>query len=117
MITISVCIATYKRPKLLAKLLEAIEGLAIPIGNRIDAIVVDNDPDMSAKTTVERIKYSHCIDLYYYSEITPGISAARNRCIQETSSDFIAFINEHMGGNDGIGTKIRYQLMANFVVS
>ena len=50
---IDVCIASYKRPQLLAKLLSCLAGQNLPDGVTMAAIVVDNDPAGSARSAVE----------------------------------------------------------------
>lgn len=93
---IAVCIATYKRPELLEELLESIVGLdPIVAGWTVTGvIVVDNDRDGSAESTARSFSSSLVWPLVYAIEPEPGISQARNRAIELTDADFVAFVDD-----------------------
>ena len=99
LVRVSICIATYKRPHLLQELLTSLNNLTFskistPI---IEIIVVDNDSTGSAKTVIEDIKSSSFQwPLKYFIEGNKGVTYARNRCINEASSDsdFIAMLDD-----------------------
>ncbi|MFQ5559463.1 MAG: glycosyltransferase [Nitrospinota bacterium] len=92
---ISICIATYKRPKLLAELL-----LSLSIQNTeglftFEIIVVDNDKEQSARETVQKgIKKYHGLKIVYDFEPKKNISLVRNKTISHAKGDFIAFIDD-----------------------
>lgn len=46
---VAVCIATHQRPEGLGGLLHALDAQELPEGVRMRAVVVDNDPDASAR--------------------------------------------------------------------
>lgn len=95
---ISICAATYKRPKVLQGLLESLNKLTFtriptPV---MEVIVVDNDPSGSAESIVETTKSSFQWPLKYFVETNPGVTYARNRCIAEVAedSDFVAMLDD-----------------------
>jgi succinoglycan biosynthesis protein ExoM len=93
-----VAILTFRRPAALAAGLalirpqvEAVERLT---GGRISArlVVVDNDPDASARDTVGSVGDP---SVTYVVEPTPGIAAARNRALDEAGfADALVFIDD-----------------------
>ena len=89
---ITVAIPSYRRPEQLATLLSALpDRLAETSDAAIDVLVIDNDPNGSARDVVAE---TH-VDLRYVHEATPGISAARNRALDEChTSDLIAFLDD-----------------------
>ena len=94
---IAICIATYKRPTLLLNCLNAITKLEIPDQHQLFVIVVDNDHEQSARTTIETLNSSYKQDISYHVETSRGIASARNRLLNEAvdlKADFIAFIDD-----------------------
>lgn len=89
---ITVAIPSYRRPERLAALLASLpDRLAETTDAVIDVLVIDNDPDGSARAAVDGTP----LDLRYVHETTPGISAARNRALDEChASDLIAFLDD-----------------------
>jgi len=92
---VGICIATYKRPQLLRQLLEGISALTfqkMPVPE-IRVIVVDNDPERSAKETVRGAQSPW--QTTYAVEPRRGIAQARNRTIREAGdAEFVAFIDD-----------------------
>ncbi|WP_267276075.1 glycosyltransferase family 2 protein [Arthrobacter sp. CDRTa11] len=88
--TVTVGIITYKRPALLAELLNSLESQQRMAGFKI--LVVDNDPNGSGSEVVEA---SGC-SVAYISEPTPGIVAARNAVLESLSSDcqWVIFVDD-----------------------
>jgi len=81
MADIAICIATYRRPAGLARLLESFDRLTYADG-RIEIFVADNDSErhegfdyVAAHAAIHRHKIACAI------EPQPGISFARNRCL------------------------------------
>lgn len=94
---IAICIATYKRPKLLLSCLNAIAKLVVPEQHRLFVLVADNDHEQSARNTVRNINIPNAHKVSYYVETTRGIASARNRLLKEATdvgADFIAFIDD-----------------------
>ena len=91
---ISVCICTYKRPKLLGPLLKKLEHQNTNGLFKYSIIVVDNDDNLSAKRTVTRIKKTSSITIDYYTEPDRNIACARNKALQNAHGNFVAFIDD-----------------------
>ena len=91
---ITIAVPTFKRPEQLSLLLAALpDRIAETHDADVDVLVIDNDPDGSARETVDRTGLG--MDLRYVHERTPGISAARNRALDECrSSDLLAFLDD-----------------------
>ena len=87
----SVCIATFRRPDGLARLLRSLE---IQRGDApaFEVIVVDNDAAASASAICETFKDR--LRLRYVNEPVRGIAQCRNRAVLASDSRFIAFIDD-----------------------
>jgi succinoglycan biosynthesis protein ExoM len=92
-VDVSICIATYRRPKGLSRLLDSLEHLKIPLGIRIETIVVDNDCDTSAASIVKSRSQS-LRPIHYCVEPRRNIALARNRALSEASGRWILFIDD-----------------------
>ena len=86
---ISICIATYKRPEILRKLLNSI--VELEGGFNLEIVVTDNDVQKSAEWIVEEFSG---LNLNYYIQEVRGIAAARNRCLENANGDFVAFLDD-----------------------
>ncbi len=91
---ISVCICTFKRPDYLKRLLEAIEHQLSEQLFTFSVVVVDNDADQSAKCTIEACKNASRLTIDYYVEPEQNIALARNKAVENSKGDFIAFIDD-----------------------
>jgi succinoglycan biosynthesis protein ExoM len=89
----SVCIASYRRPQLLAKLLESLLRQQLDSGISMEIIVVDNDAAESAREVVEHFQNSQ-VPISYLVEEVKNISLARNKGIARASGDYIFFIDD-----------------------
>lgn len=89
---VTVAIPSFRRPEQLSLLLAALPArLAEASAATVDVLVVDNSPEGSARPTVAAaplpVRYAH--------ETTPGISAARNRALDESrGSHLLAFLDD-----------------------
>lgn len=101
--TLTVAVPTYRRPELLAALLPLLVAQCASVaelGVRAEVVVVDNDPERSAEAVVgaaadDAAAAAHGIRIRYAPEPHPGISAARNRALDEAAgSDLLAFIDD-----------------------
>lgn len=90
-IRVSVAALTFRRPDQIDELLTALEPLIGSIsGYDVDIVVVDNDPDGSARRVVEGRA-----GVRYVVEAEPGISAARNRALDEAAGfRLLVFIDD-----------------------
>ena len=77
---VSVCIATFRRPEGLERLLTSLAGLALPAGLLVELVVVDNDPAGSAEATVRRFA-GRPHPVHYQVEPRPNVSHARNTSV------------------------------------
>ena len=93
---VSICIATYKRPRLLGELLSALNGLSLDDDQFSDLrlIVVDNDAAQSARAALSA--WSDRWPLDYVVEPSRGVATARNAAIAAglDRSDYLAFIDD-----------------------
>jgi len=91
---ISVCICTYKRPKLLTNLLTELQRQTVNNLFTYSIVVVDNDHAQSAKSIVESFKENSLIDINYYNEPERNIALARNKAVKNARGNFVAFIDD-----------------------
>ena len=92
-VDVSICIATYRRPKGLSRLLDSLERLKVPLGIRIETIVVDNDCDASAASIVKSRSES-LQPIHYCVEPRRNIALARNCALSEASGRWVLFIDD-----------------------
>ena len=91
---ISVCICTYKRPLLLERLLNELQNQITNNLFTYSVVVVDNDHAQSAKGTVESLKKKSAVAIDYFVEPEQNIALARNKAVENTNGNFIAFIDD-----------------------
>ncbi len=94
---VAICIASYKRPEGLQRLLEGINQLTFSRSEpNLEVIVVDNDANGSASTVCEKIRSNFKWSLKYDVEPQRGISYVRNKAIACVNKDaeFVAFIDD-----------------------
>jgi len=87
----SVCIATYKRPTGLRRLLSSIESQRGELP-AFEVVVVDNDPNGSAADVCNQ--FAGRLTIRYVVEPVPGVSSARNRAIASSTGRYLAFIDD-----------------------
>jgi len=90
---ISVCIATCNRPFLLSKTLESLKNQKTNGLFTYEIIVVDNGTIYSDEI-VDIFRQSNDISIKYYRQSIKNISLTRNECIEHSSGDYIAFIDD-----------------------
>ena len=95
---VSICIATYKRPEGLKRLILALNQLTFSTATPpdIEIVIVDNDAAGSARAFCEEIQAQIRWKLKYDVEPEPGVTYARNRTIANASdnTNFIAIIDD-----------------------
>jgi succinoglycan biosynthesis protein ExoM len=101
MYKIAICVPTYKRPTLLAKLITTVLNSNIDktLIKEIFIVIVDNDVDKSAEKIVNEFKKKDNVffQLYYHSYPVKGLANIRNEIITrslELDPDFIASIDD-----------------------
>ncbi len=91
---ISVCVATYRRPAGLRRLLEGLADQRDP-GCAIEIVVIDNDAEGSAAPVVEEVRAERPgLRLVYAVEPQRNIALARNASVRLASGDLLAFIDD-----------------------
>lgn len=91
---VSVCICTYQRPYRLARLLRAIESQDTADLFTIQVVVVDNDPQRSARAALIGFSKRTSWPLVHDSLSPPNIAKARNLAVRMSQGDFIAMIDD-----------------------
>lgn len=91
---VSVVTPTLNRPDPLRRALRSLTAQHVADGHRLELIVVDNSRDGNARAGVEAIAREAAVPLRYVSEPRPGIAVARNRGVQESSGDWVAFLDD-----------------------
>lgn len=91
---ISVCICTYKRPGLLARLLRELQNQETDNLFTYSIVVVDNDCNQSAKATASSIQKKSSPDIEYHVEKEQNIALARNKAVKSAKGNLIAFIDD-----------------------
>jgi glycosyltransferase involved in cell wall biosynthesis len=83
---------TYRRPDLLEAVLPELVAQANSVEDETRIVIVDNDPDESARGVVESW---HDVGVTYVPEARPGIAAARNAAIEAAAgADAIVFLDD-----------------------
>jgi len=98
-VRVSICIATYKRPRALERLLRSLHELTFdgepPL---VDVVVVDNDPVGSARPACDAVRREHACrwPIAYLTEERRGISYARNAALSHAAedADYVAFLDD-----------------------
>ena len=91
---ITVCVCTFRRTRLLTRLLRNLASQNTRDLFDISVVVVDNDPSGSARKDVEQQRLRSGLDIVYDVEPVRSIPAARNRAIRLAKGDFIAIIDD-----------------------
>ena len=91
---ISICICTYHRNAMLKHLLDEIRLQETRGLFNYSIIIIDNDPNGSARELVIRMKEEHNLDIQYDVEPERSIPAARNHAIRLARGNYIAIIDD-----------------------
>lgn len=90
----SVCIATFKRPELLRKLIQSLFDQKAIEDIILEIVVVDNDVEISAKKVVAEFRDTPFINIFYYSQPIQNISLTRNLALDKSSGQYFAVIDD-----------------------
>ncbi len=93
-IVCSVCIATFKRPALLRKLIQSLFDQKKIDDIILEIIIVDNDIEKSAKEIVSEFSDQTSITISYYEQPIQNISLTRNMTLDKSSGEYIAIIDD-----------------------
>ena len=91
---ITVCICTFQRPRLLTRLLQALERQQTGGLFTFSVMVVDNDRQQSGRTAVGEAAVSGRLSLRYDVEPEQNIALARNRAVRNAAGTHIAFLDD-----------------------
>ncbi len=91
---ISICICTYKRPELLAALLDALLSLETGGLFHYSLVIIDNDERGTAEPVISSFRNKSPFEAIYQIERVQNISLARNRAILNARGTHIAFIDD-----------------------
>jgi glycosyltransferase involved in cell wall biosynthesis len=97
--TVAICICTFNRPELLARVLGVLRNLQTGTlkPEQVAIIVVDNKPDGRVAAVCDRLRDQLPVRLVLIEERRRGISFARNRAVDaalRAGFDFVAFIDD-----------------------
>jgi hypothetical protein len=93
MIETSVVIPSYRRPDDLRRAISSVlaqEEVAAPF----EIVVVDNDPDESARPVAMHMAAESAVPIRYVPEPRPGISHARNSGVASAAGHYLAFLDD-----------------------
>jgi succinoglycan biosynthesis protein ExoM len=90
----SICIATYKRPELLDRLLTSLDEQVLPDNIELEILVVDNDCDGSAAPVIARHDGSKQVSFHYFLQPLKNISMARNMAVANARGAYLLFIDD-----------------------
>lgn len=91
---VSVCICTYKRPNLLARLLKELGQQDTEALFTYSIVVADNDELRSGEAVVSAFAATSTIPVTYCVEPQRSICLARNKAVANATGDLIAFIDD-----------------------
>jgi succinoglycan biosynthesis protein ExoM len=92
MVSVDICICTFRRP-FLAETLRSVAALAIE-GVAVRVIVADNDAGGSARELVASMSQDFRWPITYVHAPAANICIARNACLDAASADYVAFIDD-----------------------
>ncbi|MBW2543659.1 MAG: glycosyltransferase family 2 protein [Deltaproteobacteria bacterium] len=92
-VDVSICIATFRRPEGLSRLLDSLDRVKLPVGVEAEVIVVDNDREESA-ASVAKTRSGSLGSIRYCVEPQQNIALARNRALSEASGEWLLFIDD-----------------------
>jgi glycosyltransferase involved in cell wall biosynthesis len=91
---VSICVCTYNRASILSYCLNALAKLNIPTGWDVEILVIDNNSTDDTKGVVEDAAQQSPIKILYFHESRQGLSAARNRAINESCGAYLGFLDD-----------------------
>ncbi len=91
---ITVCVCTFKRSVLLRRLLDGLAQLKCDGVFTFSVVVADNDRDRSAERVVKDFSGGATFKVNYCSEPRQNIALARNKTLEHSEGDYIAFIDD-----------------------
>ena len=93
-VKIDICVATYKRPKLIVKTLQSLLGQDVRDDVEFRIIVIDNDASCSAREVVHQISGVSDIEIIYDVEPRQNIALARNKGFTHVDADYFVCVDD-----------------------
>ena len=97
---IDICVCTFRRPEL-ADTLRSVAAMDMPSGFDVGVIVADNDDTPTAQALVTTLAAELKLPIRYRHAPARNISIARNACLEASSSEFVAFIDDDETASSG----------------
>lgn len=91
---VAVVIPTLRRPDELTRALRSIFAQQHVDSRLREIVVADNDPEASARATVEALKAETPVPLIWTHAPRPGVATARNTGLSATQAPLIAFLDD-----------------------
>lgn len=91
---LAVVTPTLRRPESLECAIRSVMAQVGPQGRPDEMVIADNDPEGSARTTVERLAREAAFPLIYVHVPRPGVATARNAALTATQAELIAFLDD-----------------------
>jgi succinoglycan biosynthesis protein ExoM len=91
---ITVCVCTYRRPRLLQRLLESLTRQDTSGSFTISVVVADNDAAQSAREVVAEFAATAALEVVYCVEPRQNIALVRNKALECARGELIAFIDD-----------------------
>src|SRR5207245_2089705 len=91
---IAVCICTYRRVRLLTRLLDELACQETGGLFTYSVVVADNDESQSARAVVDDFASRCAIPITYCVEPRQNIALTRNKALEHAAGDFVAFIDD-----------------------
>ncbi|RWP87866.1 MAG: glycosyltransferase family 2 protein [Mesorhizobium sp.] len=91
--SIDIGVCTFRRPEL-ADTLRSLDAMEMPAGFDIRIIVADNDDTPTARDLVAALSRELTVPIHYRHAPARNISIARNACLDASTADFVAFIDD-----------------------
>jgi succinoglycan biosynthesis protein ExoM len=108
---LSLVIATYDRPAMLADTIASCLAQTNRLGLAIEIVVVDNHPSHNGQPVAERMADGAAFPIRYVIEPTRNMSVLRNRGFAEAQGRYLAFIDDDeqadAGWTDALVTALR----------
>lgn len=91
--SIDVGVCTFRRPEL-ADTLRSLDAMDMPEGFDVSIVVADNDDTPTARDLVTALSRELTVPIRYQHAPARNISIARNACLDASTADFVAFIDD-----------------------
>ena len=91
--SIDIGVCTFRRPEL-ADTLRSLAAMDMPPGFDVSVIIADNDDTPSARDLVTALSRELTLPIHYRHAPARNISIARNACLDASTADFVAFIDD-----------------------